>query len=145
MENLEKLLYEGVEKNTPDFVKNDKVFDYTNKEKFTFGLTKDLVHKLDLWKWFEGYKKEALVSTAGIRGPQNILYPHDTRFPINTIGITLATLAKALVLKDKYPDKKLVKLAGCEVRYNSKNYLDLIARIQAALGIKTLVPSQRQT
>ncbi len=145
MENLEKLLYEGVEKNTPEFVKNDKVFDYTNKDKFAFRLTKDLVHKLDLWKWFEGYKKEALVSTAGIRGPQNIIYPHDTRFPINTIGITLATLAKALVLKEKHPDKELVKLAGCEVRYNSKTYLDIIARIQAALGIKTLVPTKRQT
>ncbi len=145
MQNLEKMLMEGVEKNTPESVKNDRVFDYTNKDKFTFTLTKDLVEKLGLKKWFEGYKKEAMVSTAGIRGPQNIIYPHDTRFPINTIGITLATLAKALVLKEKYPDKELVKLAGCEVRYNSKTYLDLIARIQAALGIKTLVPSNRQT
>jgi len=145
MQNLEKLLLEGVEKNTPDTIKNDKVFNYTNKDKFTFTLTKDLVSKLDLKKWFEAYKKEALVSTAGIRGPQNIIYPHDTRFPINTIGITLATLAKALVLKEKYPNNELIKLAGCEVRYNSKTYLDLIARIQAALGIKTLVPTKRQT
>ncbi len=145
MQNLEKMLLEGVEKNTPESVKNDKVFDYTNKDKFTFTLTKELIEKLDLKKWFEAYKKEALVSTAGIRGPQNIIYPHDTRFPINTIGITLATLAKALVAKEKYPQNKLVKLAGCEVRYNSKTYLDLIARIQAALGIKTLVPSNRQT
>lgn len=145
MQNLEKLLLDGVEKNTPETVKNDKVFDYTNKDKFTFTLTKDLVKKLDLKKWFESYKKEALVSTAGIRGPQNIIYPHDTRFPINTIGITLATLAKALVLKEKYPNNELIKLAGCEVRYNSKTYLDLIARIQAALSIKTLVPTKRQT
>lgn len=145
MQQLEKLLIEGVEKNTPEFVKNDKVFDYTNKNKFTFTLTRDLVEKLDLKKWFEGYKKEAMVSTAGIRGPQNILYPHDTRFPINTIGITLATLAKALVVKEKYPKNELIKLAGSEVRYNSRAYLDIIARIQAALGIKTLVPTKRQT
>lgn len=142
---LEKLLMEGVEKNTPEFIKTDRVFDYTDKNKFTFTLTKDLVEKLDLKKWFAGYKKEALVSTAGIRGPQNIIYPHDTRFPINTIGITLATLAKALVVKEKYPNKELVKLAGSEVRYNSKTYLDIIARIQAALGIRTLVPKSRQT
>lgn len=142
---LEKMLMDGVYKNTPDYVKNDKVFDYTNKNSFTFTLTRELVEKLELKKWFEGYKKEALVSTAGIRGPQNILFPHDTRFPINTMGITLATLAKALVLKEKYPNSKLVKLAGCEVRYNSKTYLDLIARIQAALGIRTLVPVNRQT
>ncbi len=35
MQNLEKMLLEGVEKNTPESVKNDKVFDYTNKDKFT--------------------------------------------------------------------------------------------------------------
>ena len=112
MQNLEKMLLEGVEKNTPESVKNDKVFDYTNKDKFTFTLTRNLVEKLDLKKWFEGYKKEAMVSTAGIRGPQNIIYPHDTRFPINTIGITLATLAKALVLKEKYPNNEHMSFAN---------------------------------
>ena len=143
--DLENLLKESVEKNTPNDIKQDKIFNYNDKNKFTFKLTRELVEKLNLKTWFEGYKKEALVSTAGIRGPQNILYPHDTRFPINTIGITLATLAKALVLKEKYPNKNLVKLAGCEVRYNSKTYLDIIARIQASLGIRTLVPNERQT
>ena len=93
--DLEKLLMESVEKNTPNHIKEDKIFNYNDKNAFTFKLTKELVEKLDLITWFEGYKKEALVSTAGIRGPQNIVYPHDTRFPINTIGITLATLAKA--------------------------------------------------
>lgn len=145
MENLEKLLLESVENNTPYNVKQDKIFNYNDKNEFTFKLTSKLVKDLNLRSWFEGYKKEALVSTAGIRGPQNIIYPHDTRFPINTIGITLATLAKALVLKEKYTNKKLVKLAGCEVRYNSKIYLDIISRIQAGLGIRTLVPVDRQT
>ena len=143
--DLEKLLMGSVEKNTPDYIKEDKIFNYNDKNAFTFKLTKELVEKLDLTTWFEGYKKEALVSTAGIRGPQNIIYPHDTRFPINTIGITLATLAKALVLKEKYPNQNIVKLVGCEVRYNSKTYLDIIARIQAALGIRTLTPTNRQT
>ncbi len=142
---LEKLLLDGVESNTPEDIKTDKIFDYDNKNKFTFTLTKDLVEKLELKKWFDSYKKEAIVSTAGIRGPQNVLYPHDTRFPINTIGITLATLAKALVLKEKYPNDELIKLVGCEVRYNSKTYLDIIARIQSALGIRTLTPLNRQT
>lgn len=143
--DLEKLLKDSVEKNTPEDIKKDKIFNYNDKNSLTFKLTKELVQKLNLKVWFEGYKKEALVSTAGIRGPQNILYPHDTRFPINTIGITLATLAKALVLKEKYPNKQLVKLAGCEVRYNSKIYLDIITRIQASLGIRTLTPLNRQT
>ena len=145
LNNLEKLLKESVEKNTPKAVKEDKIFNYLDENKFVFKLTKELVDKLNLKSWFEAYKKEAMVSTAGIRGPQNILYPHDTRFPINTIGITLATLAKALVLKEKYPNNSLVKLVGCEVRYNSKIYLDIIARIQASLGIRTLTPVNRQT
>ena len=143
--NLESMLMESVEKNTPDYIKQDKIFNYNDKNAFTFKLTREIVKKLDLKTWFAGYKKEALVSTAGIRGPQNIIYPHDTRFPINTIGITLATLAKALVLKEKYPNQNLVKLVGCEVRYNSKTYLDIIARIQGALGIRTLTPTNRQT
>ena len=46
---------------------------------------------------------------------------------------------------EKYPNQDLVKLVGCEVRYNSKTYLDIIARIQAALGIRTLTPTNRQT
>lgn len=143
--NLESMLKDSVEKNTPSEIKQNKIFDYNDKNSFTFTLTRELVEKLKLKSWFEAYKKEAMVSTAGIRGPQNILYPHDTRFPINTIGVTLATLAKALVLKEKYPNKELLKLAGCEVRYNSKTYLDIISRIQAAIGIRTLVPVERQT
>ena len=143
--NLENMLKESVEKNTPQYIKEDKIFDYSDKNSFVFRLTKEYVEKLNLRTWFEGYKKEALVSTAGIRGPQNIIYPHDTRFPINTIGMTLATLAKALVLKEKYPNDEHVKLVGCEVRYNSKTYLDIIARIQAALNIRTLTPVNRQT
>ena len=143
--NLENMLKESVEKNTPQYIKEDKIFDYSDKNSFVFRLTKEYVEKLNLRTWFEGYKKEALVSTAGIRGPQNIIYPHDTRFPINTIGMTLATLAKALVLKEKYPNDEHVKLVGCEVRYNSKTYLEIIARIQAALNIRTLTPVNRQT
>ncbi len=145
MRDLEKMLKDGVEKNTPDYIKHDRVFNYLDNNELEFKLTKEIMDKLNLKSWFENYKKEAMVSTAGIRGPQNILYPHDTRFPINTVGITLATLAKALVLKDKYPNKKLVKLVGCEVRYNSKIYLDLIARIQAKQGIKTLTSKNRET
>ena len=58
-------------------------------------------------EWFAGYAKEAKVSTAGIRGPQNILYPQDTRFPNNLVGIFLATLAKAIVAREKYEGKEV--------------------------------------
>ncbi len=76
--NLEKLLLDSVAQNTPKEIKEDKIFDYNNKNSFTFKLTRALVDRLNLKSWFEAYKKEALVSTAGIRGPQNIIYPHDT-------------------------------------------------------------------
>ena len=73
------------------------------------------------------------------------MYPHDARFPINVIGIILATHAKALVAKKNYENKKLLKLVGREVRYNSELFLDMIARVQAAEGIETLTTKDRQS
>jgi phosphomannomutase len=61
------------------------------------------------------------------------------------MGIMLATYAKALVAKEKYKGKKLLKLVGREVRYNSDKFLDLIARVQAAQGIETLTTYKRKT
>lgn len=151
---LEKELFENVLKKTPESIKNLHLIALDNKDEFEFILKREHLQPYDkhenpeglnLWDWFENYEKEARVSTAGIRGPQNILFPQDTRFPINLIGITLAALAKAFAAKEKYPDKKLVKLAGREVRYNSKLYLEAIARIQAAQDIKTLIPEKGET
>lgn len=151
---LEKQLFENIDNRTPDYVKALNLMDFSNKGDFTFTLKKEHLYPYDantnpeglnLKDWFANYAKEAKVSTAGIRGPQNILYPQDTRFPINLVGIVLATLAKSLVAVEKYPDKPILKLAGREVRYNSDLYLDAIARIQAANGIKTLVPVEKKT
>ena len=151
---LENELFKSIYEKTPDYIKNLKLMDFSNKGEFTFTLKKEHLKPYDktenpeglnLEEWFAGYAKEAKVSTAGIRGPQNILNPQDTRFPINLVGIVLATLAKALVAKEKYPNKRIVKVAGCEVRYNSQLFLDAIVRIQAAEGIETLVPKERKT
>jgi len=151
---LENELFKSVYDKTPDYIKNLDLMDFSNDGEFTFLLKKEHLKPYDektnplglnLEEWFANYSKEAKVSTAGIRGPQNILFPQDTRFPINLVGIVLATLAKALVAKEKYPNKRIVKIAGCEVRYNSQLFLDAIARIQASCGIETLVPSQRKT
>lgn len=150
---LEKQLFDSIEEKTPDYIKELELIDLNNKNAFIFTLKREHLLEYDkeknpeglnLLAWFKNYEKEAKVSTAGIRGPQNILYPQDTRFPINLIGITLATVAKALVINEKnYP--KPIKLVGREVRYNSDLYLNAIARIQAAYGIKTLVPTGKQT
>ncbi|MBR3889731.1 hypothetical protein IKJ53_04385 [bacterium] len=151
---LEKELFKNVYDKTPDYIKNAKLLDFNNKGEFTFTLKREHLYPynettnpegLNLLEWFANYSKEAKVSTAGIRGPQNILFPQDTRFPINLVGIVLATLAKALVVTEKYPNKEILKLVGSEVRYNSALYLDAIARIQAAQGIKTLTPQGRKT
>ena len=153
-QTLEQELYKSVEKNTPEYIKNNKYIDINNKEEMVFVLKKEHLKPYDantnpeglnLDNWLKNYEKEAAVSTAGIRGPQNILYPYDVRFPINIMGIMLATYAKALVAKDKYKGKKLIKLAGREVRYNSDKFLDLIARVQAAQGIETLTTYERKT
>lgn len=146
---LEQSLFDTINNKTPEYIKNRKLLDLNNKNEFEFVLKKEYLYNYDaeknpaglgLLEWFSSYEKEAKVSTAGIRGPQNILFPEDTRFPINKIGILLATLGKGLVATEKYSDKDLRKLAASEVRYNSKEYLELIARIQAALGIKTYIP-----
>ena len=50
-----------------------------------------------------------------------------------------------MVARNKYEGKEILKLVGSEVRYNSDLYLDAIARIQAAQGIKTLTPKDRKT
>lgn len=151
---LENELFKSVYDKTPDYIKNLDLMDFSNTGEFTFTLHKEHLDDYDpeenpwglgLKEWFAGYAKEAKVSTAGIRGPQNILFPQDTRFPINLVGIVLATLAKALVAKEKYPDKQIVKVAGREVRYNSDLFLDAITRIQAAQGIRTLVPEGRKS
>ena len=152
--DLEKELFQAVEKNTPDYIKNNKYIDIDNKNEFTFILKKEYLFPrdektnpegLNLENWLKNYEKEAAVSTAGIRGPQNVLYPYDVRFPINIMGIMLATYAKALVAKEKYKNKKILKLIGREVRYNSDKFLDLIARVQAAQGIETLTTFERKT
>lgn len=151
---LENELFKSVYDKTPDYVKNLKLMDFSQDGEFSFVLKKEHLapydkdtnpEGLNLEDWFANYAKEAKVSTAGIRGPQNILFPQDTRFPINLVGIVLATLAKALVAKEKYVDKRIIKVAGCEVRYNSQLFLDAIARIQAANGIETLVPVGKKT
>ncbi len=150
---LEKELFKNVYEKTPDYIKNLDLLNFDNDGEFTFTLKREHLYPysernpegLGLLEWFANYSKEAKVSTAGIRGPQNILYPQDTRFPINLVGIVLATLAKALVAGEKYRGSEVRKLAGSEVRYNSDLYLDAIARIQAAQGIKTLVPQGRKT
>ncbi len=151
---LENELFKSVYEKTPDYIKELNLMDFSNKGEFLFTLKKEHLYPYDektnpeglnLKEWFANYAKEAKVSTAGIRGPQNILYPQDTRFPINLVGIVLATLAKALVAKEKYPNKNILKIAGREVRYNSELFLDAIARIQAANGIKTLVAKDKKT
>ena len=151
---LENELFKSVYDKTPDYIKELNLMDFSQNGEFTFTLKKEHLKPYDaktnpeglnLYEWFANYSKEAKVSTAGIRGPQNILFPQDTRFPINLVGIVLATLAKALVAKEKYKGKEILKVAGREVRYNSALFLDAIARIQAAQGIKTLVPAGKQT
>ena len=135
----EQQLFAVVEQNTPDSIK-PALFPQDEPNAFTFHLDKELIARLNLWEWFRNYAKEAQVSTAGIRGPQNILYPWDTRFPINQVGIVLATLGKSLVANENAGGKQVEKIAGCEVRYNSQKYVEHIARIQAAQGIRTYVP-----
>jgi hypothetical protein len=81
--DLEKELFKNVFEKTPDYIKNRKLMNFDNVEGFSFILKREHLYPhsesnpegLNLLDWFKNYAKEAKVSTAGIRGPQNILYP----------------------------------------------------------------------
>lgn len=144
IKGLKEEYFKQVEKFTPDEIKASPVFDLSNSGEIRFTLTKGLIEKLKLEDWLKNYEKEAKVSTGGIRGPQNVSYSWDTRFPINQVGVALATLGKAMVLKEDVKGE-INKIAAGEVRYNTQLYVDLISRIQANLGIRTHLPFDRQT
>jgi len=140
IEELKKEFFKSIKEATPDEIKDKPFFDIENPKASEFKLTKEVIEKFQLERWLEEYEKEAKVSTGGIRGPQNVLYYWDTRFPINQMGVALATLGKALVLKDEIKDREIHKIVSGEVRYNTKSYIELISRLQAALGIKIHFP-----
>ena len=137
----EKELLLAVKANTPDTWRTP-LFPQDRSGEFTFYLDAGWIDRLNLWEWFHNYKRESQASTGGIRGSQNVMYPWDMRFPINQVGVVLATLGKSLVAKQHSHGSQLKKIAGCEVRYNSQKYVELISRVQAAQGIQTLIPKQ---
>jgi len=145
IEAIKKVYLDGVERNTPDEVKKTPVFNLSEEGESTLILNRQLVEKWGLEEWLANFKKEATVSTAGIRGIQNVLYPWDVRFPINQVGVALATIAKVLALKEKDGNKTLHKIAAGEVRYNTRQFVDLITRIQAGLGVRTHLALGRKT
>jgi phosphomannomutase len=142
---LKQKYYNSVKKNTPKSIQKNAIFDLKNKNESELVLTRELIKKWNIEEWLKNYKKEAEYSTGGIRGTQNILYPWDSRFPINQLGVALATLGKALVLKERIKKQKINKIAAGEVRYNTKSYVELISRIQSDLGIYTHLPFKRDT
>lgn len=145
IKELKEEYYRLAEKFTPDEIKESPVLDINNPNEFEVTLTKKMIEELRLEEWLINYEKEAKISTGGIRGPQNIFYYWDTRFPINQIGVALATLGKALVLKEDVKKGEIHKIAAGEVRYNTQSYIDIISRIQSNLGIYTHLPFDRQT
>ncbi len=148
--DLEKTFLKRIDEETPEKIKKNVLFDLNDKNKLSFVLKKAHLEEisetgegLGINSWFESYKKEAMVSTAGIRGLQNPLYPWDTRYPMNILTIALATLGKAMVANES--DFPKFKISACETRYNSSEFVELIARIQAVNGIKTYVTEDYKT
>ena len=137
---LKKAYFEALEKATPEDIKQQPIFDLTQPGEITLTLTKQQVEDWKLEPWLERYRQEAAHAIGGIRGPQNVLYPWDVRFPINQLGIAVATIGKALVLRETKSGKELHKIVGGEVRFNTDHYVELISRLQAALGITVHQP-----
>lgn len=137
LDELKNEYFNGIENATPSDYKGKPIIDLSEDGEIKLKITKDLVKKWGIEKWLANYKKEAQQSTGGIRGPQNILYYSDPRFPLNQIGVALATLGKSLVLKDKIKDREIHKAVSGEVRFNTKSYIELISRIHSANEIFT--------
>jgi len=135
IEELKEEFFRGVEASTPQEIKNQPIFDLANPGEIKVTLTRESVEKFQLDRWLADYEKEAKVSTSGVRGPQNVGYYWDTRFPLNQLGVALATLAKITVLKEQIKNRKINKIVSGEVRYNTKSYIELISRLQAQQGI----------
>lgn len=134
---LKKEYYAGIENATPSEYQGGPIIDLNEAGSITLTLTKELVEKWGVEKWLANYKNEAQHSTGGIRGPQNILHYADPRFPLNQLGVTLATLGKSLVLREKITDREIHKAVSGEVRFNTKEYIELISRVHAANSIFT--------
>ena len=75
-EILKQELYKSVEKNTPDYIKNNKYVDIDNKDEFTFTLKKEHLlpydettnpEGLNLDNWLKNYEKEACSVDRGRR------------------------------------------------------------------------------
>ncbi|MDD5173207.1 MAG: 6-phosphofructokinase [Candidatus Omnitrophica bacterium] len=146
---IKRDMYQSVISNTPAAIKESSLLDVSEKGRMTIEFTRENLEDFDpvknpkgmnLKSWLKKYKKEASVSTAGIRGLQNILFPNDPRELMGEKAIILANVAKALVARSSYSGEEIHKFASSEVRFNSREYVECIARIQAALGIKTCVP-----
>ncbi|MBI5733635.1 MAG: hypothetical protein HY973_01685 [Candidatus Kerfeldbacteria bacterium] len=140
IKSLQEEYFAAIEVQTPPGIKQQPIFDLNNKGEITFRLTKEMVADWKLGEWLDRYRQEATHAIGGVRGPQNVLYPWDVRFPINQLGVAVATIGKALALREANPGKELHKIAGGEVRYNTDHYVGLISRLQAALGIFTHQP-----
>ncbi|MFH1358862.1 MAG: hypothetical protein ABIH37_03180 [archaeon] len=144
IQELKEEYFRLIEKFTPNEIKNKPFFDLSEGNEIKLVLDKKLIEKYNVEDWLANYKKEAQVSTGGIRGPQNAKYYWDTRFPLNQLGVALATIGKALVLKDEIKNKEINKNVSGEVRYNTGEYIELISRIQAAMGIHTHMPINKR-
>lgn len=139
IEQIRKEYYAQVEKHTPNNIKCAHIFDLNNLNSQKIRIKKEHIEKWNLEEWLITYKREAGVSTGGIRGAQNIMFPWDTRFPLNQLGVALATIGKAHVLKEDITGREINKLCTGEVRYNTHDYLEIIKRIHAEQGIRTHV------
>ena len=140
IEGLKQEYFVSIEHFTPVSIKQHPLFDLSQPGEITLTLTKKHIEEFNFDAWLARYRQEALHAIGGVRGPQNVLYPWDTRFPINQLGIVLATIGKTLALREFKPSKELHKIVAGEVRYNTEHYVELISRLHAALGITTHQP-----
>ncbi|MCK5219079.1 hypothetical protein KAR10_06130, partial [bacterium] len=106
---------------------------FSSKASGKLVISSEVSQKEKLVKWIKDYFQ---LKTAGYRG---VTDPEDINNPavlMNINKVALYTYARALIYKEKYGDKGDIHVSvGGDVRYHTKEFIDLIARIYAAQGI----------
>ncbi len=89
-------------------IRNSPPFDLDSAESSSLLVTPELAKKIRLKEQIEAFKKEAKVSTGGVRENQNVVCPWDHRYRINEYMIAILAEALSLLVKEIHPERMRV-------------------------------------
>lgn len=107
----------------------------------TIKIDNELIQKESLEAWSKSFK----LGTAGYRDVLNPDDSQDATVPFNRVKVALIAEARARVLKRELGESGLVLHVGGEVRFHTREFVDLVSRIYAGHGIRVRRRPQEKT